>query len=193
MKPANSVIEKLSTSLTMTPSNAAERILNLFWRTGKNPSLFLPVDSVQIAQKLGIKVFEVDLDHGVSSALLGSADRDPVLLLRARDSVSRKRINAAHQLGHFVHRANEGRISEEYEFIEFDNTFSEEALESDEIFASEFAAALLMPEKEFRDHARRNPDPVALMQVFRVSAEAAVNRLQTFNLNSVSASTARGK
>lgn len=74
----------------------------------------------------------------------------------------------AHELGHFLYRVAEGRTSEEYEFIEFDNMFSEKALESNEIFASEFALALLMPEKEFKDYAYRNPDPVSLMQVFCV-------------------------
>lgn len=82
-KRVNSVIEKPNASRVTTPSNSAQRILNLFWRTSHNPSVFLPVDSVQIARKLGIKVFEVELDRGVSSALLGSVDRDPVLFVRA--------------------------------------------------------------------------------------------------------------
>ncbi len=167
---------------TPTASESAARVLRQVWVTDEAGDPVLPVDSVQIAQKLGIQVFETDLPDGVSAALAGRPNTDPIILLRTTDSTNRKRFSTAHELGHFMKRLDEGRLDEEFEYVDLRGHSASKGTEPDETYANAFAAALLMPEESLRSAAGSSPDPIALSQQFRVSLEAMSIRLKVLGL-----------
>ena len=158
---------------TPTATASAERVLRELWSFDDSDMPVLPVDSVQIAKKLGIQVFETELPDGVSAA-----NTDPIILLRSTDSINRKRFSTAHELGHFMKRLNEGTLDEEFEYVDLRGKTASLGTEPDETYANAFAAALLMPEVAIRRAAGSDPDPIALSQQFRVSLEAMSIRLK---------------
>ncbi|MBT0974157.1 ImmA/IrrE family metallo-endopeptidase, partial [Salmonella enterica subsp. enterica serovar 1,4,[5],12:i:-] len=89
------------------------------------------------------------LDDDVSGALLKEPEQDPVIILNRNDSNVRKRFTCAHELGHYVKRTENGQPLE-YEFVDYRGKLASQGVDSEEIFANNFAACLLMPEKEVR-------------------------------------------
>ena len=163
---------------TPTATASAERVLRELWSFDDSDMPVLPVDSVQIAKKLGIQVFETELPDGVSAALTSRPNTDPIILLRSTDSINRKRFSTAHKLGHFMKRLDEGTLDEEFEYVDLRGKTASLGTEPDETYANAFAAALLMPEVAIRRAAGSDPDPIALSQQFRVSLEAMSIRLK---------------
>lgn len=157
----------------------AERLLKRVWRrgAGKTP---LPVDPVLIARRLGIDVYETQLPKNVSAALVKEYGEDPTIALSSRDSSNRKRFSCAHELGHFVSKTDQ---PEEYEYIDFRDPRSSTGLDRDEVYANNFAAALLMPSGEVRRLKNEGYSAVEMAWEFDVSLEAMTNRLSFLRLS----------
>jgi Zn-dependent peptidase ImmA (M78 family) len=152
---------------------AASELLEEFW-DGR-----LPVNPIRIARSLGIKVFNASFEEDVSGALVKAEGSDPSILLNSEDSRHRKRFTCAHEIGHFIGRAEE---PEKYECVDYRDPRSSTGSIEEERFADSFAANLLMPKPAVEAlHSEGLPDFRLAIQ-FGVSREAMRNRLDELGL-----------
>lgn len=139
-----------------------------------------PVDPVLIARRLGINVRQAVLSANVSGALVKNLGEDPTILLNASDSPNRQRFTCAHELGHFVGRDND---PDAYEYVDLrDTIWSAAGVEPTEVFANQFAANLLMPEKEVRRLHAEGYGPTEMALYFDISQDALHFRLKNLKI-----------
>jgi Zn-dependent peptidase ImmA (M78 family) len=144
----------------------------------------LPIDPVAVAKRAyNAQVVIVSLPDEVSAMLLGTSSA-PIIAVSDIDPVNRQRFSIAHEIGHIVHQALQhqgdgGDIS--YELVEFRNPKSSEGEDPAEIFANQFAAALLMPSELVRAFAASDALE-ALAVRFGVSTLAMQNRLLNLHI-----------
>ena len=160
-----------------SPKLSAESITNTFW-----PSERFPVDPVTIARKLGLQVLDTILPGDVSGALIKEPGKDPVIAIHHSDSDNRKRFSCAHELGHYILRLETNKLESVYEYIDFRNAASGNGCDEEEIFANNFAANLLMPEKSVRELHKLQKSHYGMAQYFGVSNEAMNYRLNNLGL-----------
>jgi Zn-dependent peptidase ImmA (M78 family) len=134
----------------------------------------LPVDPFQIASAMGIKVYAATLDAGTAGQLVKRAGQDVEIYLNQYDSEGRRRFTCAHEIGHYVIHA--GKDTDEWEYVDRRDAASSTGTRSQEIYANQFAAALLMPAQAVRRYAADH-SPVELAAKFDVSLEAMNYRL----------------
>lgn len=159
----------------MNAEQAAATLLEATWS-----NLGMPVDPVQIAKKLGIDVLETDLPDDVSGALIKERDQDPVILLNQHDSKNRQRFTCAHELGHYIQKAqNDG---ENYEYIDFRGQLASAGTDVDEVYANSFAANLLMPRDEVCKLHRQKVPSFIMALTFKVSDDAMRFRMKNLGL-----------
>ena len=128
------------------PDEAAAQVLSKFWGDGG-----FPVDPVLIARSMGLDVIVDDLAPNISGGLVKESDFDPVIVLAERDHPNRQRFTCAHEIGHYVVRTSGGRASaEKYNYSDSRGVLATGGTDNVEIYANQFAAALLMPEDEVR-------------------------------------------
>jgi len=151
----------------------AARILAATW------SGVLPVDPVRVARALGIDVLDAPLSPDVSAALVKEAGQDPSILLNSIDSLNRQRFSCTHEIGHFVRRRDG---LDEYEYVDYRNTFSSTGQDPEEVYANNFAACLLMPEDHVKRLHREGLSDVQMALRFDVSREAMEYRLKNLGL-----------
>jgi Zn-dependent peptidase ImmA (M78 family) len=156
--------------VTRDPVQEAERIRATAWGNR------FPVDPVQIARVLGIDVRQAPLSEDVSGALTKKLGQDPTILLNAHDHPNRQRFTAAHELGHFVSRED---APDEYEYVDLrDTVFASAGTVPEEVFANQFAANLLMPERDVRRLRSDGLTPTEMALYFGVSQDAMHIRLK---------------
>lgn len=139
----------------------------------------IPVDPIEIAHDLGIDVLEGPLDANVSAALIKRLGHDPQIVLNREDSRNRKRFSCAHELGHFYRRQDD---QDQYEYVDFRDIFAASGTSDEEIYANEFGASLLMPEREVRDLHVAGWNEVRLAFHFDVSRDAMHYRKKNLGL-----------
>lgn len=161
------------------PRTSAQKILDTVWSDNE-----FPVDPAFIARELGLDVVETNIENDVSGALIKQKNQDPVIILNASDSKPRKRFTCAHELGHYV--SNTEKLNQQdyiaYEHIDFRNGNSRNGTDSEEVFANQFAACLLMPESEVRKLFKHGMPIVLMSSYFGVSDDAIRFRLMNLNL-----------
>jgi Zn-dependent peptidase ImmA (M78 family) len=162
---------------------AAVDLLKVSWTHGaplqNSP---LPIDPIKIARSLNLTVVTVELDDPtLAGMLVKRRNQEPAIYLNAKDHPNRQRFTCAHEIGHYVRRAKNGRDSDEWEFIDYRNTLSSQGTDVEEMYANRFGAALLMPGKMIRE-MREVFGPPALAVMFSVSLEAMGNRLASLGL-----------
>ncbi len=168
--------------MPQSPEIAAKELLTAVWSPSWEDMPY-PIDPTKVAERLGVKVFKADLNQTVSGMLLKQPARDPEIFLNGSDSPNRQRFSCAHELGHYVKRTTSpDGSSEEMEYVDLRDPLSAQGLDPEEVWANQFAAALLMPRelvkrvhKEFQNHA-------ALAAEFGVSTDAMNFRLQNLGL-----------
>jgi Zn-dependent peptidase ImmA (M78 family) len=160
------------------PDVEAQQILDSAWRVSDG-TLPLPVDPIVISRKLGINVFEADMKPNLSGRIVKESGEDPRIIINKADSLTRKRFTCAHELGHYLQR------------LASDDTFSYEdergplaatGMNPEEVFANQFAAALLMPATEVTERSGDGMGVGELAITFAVSAEAMSFRLRNLGL-----------
>jgi Zn-dependent peptidase ImmA (M78 family) len=140
----------------------------------------VPVDPAIIAGLLGLRVVEVELDGDVAGALMKEPDRDPIIFLNVSDHRNRKRFTCAHEVGHFVRHTKAD--PDKFEYIDFRDSDSSSGTRDEEIYANEFAAALLMPEAEMRRLDREKRTDLEMSWLLGVSRGAVQFRLKNLKL-----------
>lgn len=164
----------------------ARELLKTAWApAGGGDAVSLPVDPFAIAQELGIKAFSAPLDKGVSGMLVKRAGEDAEIYVHAADSLNRQRFTCAHEIGHYVRRV--AAEDTEWEYIEHRDLLTSQGTSQDEIYANQFAAALLMPrevvEARYAELESRGLGAAPSLAVeFGVSADAMQYRLKNLGL-----------
>jgi Zn-dependent peptidase ImmA (M78 family) len=100
------------------------------------------VDPVAIADRLGVRVSEPELDQDILSAFFMKPGGDPRLLVNRRHSLLRRRYCCALELGHYLWMS--ARVSE-YKRLDLSEGVEEMGGESNDEYARHFASSLLMP------------------------------------------------
>lgn len=161
---------------------AAEDLLGVAWiADGHDVSACpIPVDPFAIAARLGLLVSRRPLEPDISGMLAKTPNRDPEVFINSLDSANRQRFSCAHEIGHYSKRTS-GRDDDEWGYIDRRGPIASRGIEPDEIFANQFAAALLMPEPCVRDLSR-DLDATALAVRFGVSLDAMRFRLDNLGI-----------
>ena len=150
----------------------AEEVLDAYWR----PRL-VPVDPIVLARALGISVFKAELGDDVFGMITGSDGGADIYLDRDQPQ-NRLRFTCAHEIGHFIDRAD--LIGSGQAFV--DRRSDTDRGNAAEVYANEFAGNLLMPERELRAAVRRFNTPYEIAQYFNVSIAALQYRRKLLNL-----------
>jgi Zn-dependent peptidase ImmA (M78 family) len=139
----------------------------------------IPVDPVRIARTAGLGVIDAALDQNTMGALVKKPGQDPTIMINKDDGENRRRFTCAHELGHYVKRSD---ATGEYTTVDLRSGLSTEGIDEDEIYANEFAASLLMPEREVRRLAKDGMADWEMAIRFKVSREAMQFRLKNLKL-----------
>lgn len=151
----------------------AARLLKATLRVG------VPVDSPAIANELGLKVFVTDLKEITLGGLLMKPGDDPKIFVNKRDGYLRQRLTCAVELGHYLRRSAE---TNKYARVDRRGPRSESEEEPDEIYAHEFAAALLMPKEDVEILVELGMDDLEMALQLFVPREAMQLRLRDLGL-----------
>jgi Zn-dependent peptidase ImmA (M78 family) len=141
----------------------------------------VPVNPFAIAERLGLLVSRRPLESDISGMLAKTPNRDPEVFINSWDSENRQRFSCAHEIGHYSKRTT-GRDDDEWGYIDRRGPSASRGTDPDEIFANQFAAALLMPEACVRA-LHVDLDPTALAVRFGVSLDAMRFRLENLGLS----------
>jgi len=134
----------------------------------------LPINPYAIAESMGIKVYLTRLDPGTAGQLVKRRGQDPEIYLNESDSDNRQRFTCAHEIGHYVIHASGD--DDEWEYVDRRDAASSTGTRSQEVYANQFAAALLMPAHIVGKYAGEM-SPQSLAAKFGVSLEAMNYRL----------------
>jgi Zn-dependent peptidase ImmA (M78 family) len=146
------------------------------------PEVF-PIDPVEVATTLGLRVFDISIDETISGALVQTdAESDPVVLLNRSNSELYQSFTCAHEIGHFVQRLSSYEPASSYQWIDRRAQLAEPWTDVNEIYANAFAAALLMPRSLITREYQVSRSTVSLAVKFRVPALAMQHRLINLQL-----------
>ena len=149
--------------------NAAEAVLEAYW-----PSRAIPVDPVRIARSMGLSVFEAQLGEDTWGMIIADQGGSANIYLDEDQPPTRARFSCAHELGHYVDHQCDLEPSTGYE----DKRSTAGAGQPSEVYANEFAGALLSPEPELRELVEQGLDTFELARAFRVSPASIAYRRQ---------------
>lgn len=156
----------------------AEALLRANWWSTTAQNSPLPVNPLALAQRLGIAVRDAQLPPDQSGMIVMHDGEGATITLNARDHENRRRFTCAHEIGHYVRRGDVGTRT----FVDHRDTLAGLGVDSEEIYANQFAAAILMPAhlvQQFRDQGL-SAEQMAVQ--FRTSVQAMNLRLRNLRL-----------
>lgn len=161
----------------MEPGRDAWDLVKQVWMTEGPGRIILPVDPVAISRRLGIEVFSDDeLPSDVSGIVRKDADfRNPEIFINEADPHDRQRFTCAHALGHYSRSVEVGRGGI-WVHVERRDFFAVEIREIEEVYATEFAAEMLMPRAVLREIGG-TPSVASLAAMFGVTGDVMRFRL----------------
>jgi Zn-dependent peptidase ImmA (M78 family) len=137
------------------------------------------IEPAGIAERLGVGVFESDLDERTLGALFMKPGKDPWMTVNLNDSLIRRRLTCALELGHFVRQSAK---TSEYSRVDLRDPRPVSDETTDEVYAKEFGACLLMPKVAVETFLELGLDDLEMALCFVVSREAMQNRLTRLGL-----------
>ena len=111
--------------------------------------------------------------------LVKRSGQDAAIYLNRLDSQARQRFTCGHELGHYVKRGS--AETGDWEFIDRRDSVSSRGIDPAEVYANQFAAALLMPASMVRDLADSH-EAFELAIMFGVSQDAMGLRLRNLGM-----------
>ncbi|HTL42226.1 MAG TPA: ImmA/IrrE family metallo-endopeptidase [Pseudolysinimonas sp.] len=140
-----------------------------------------PVDPIAVARRLGVQVYTANLPDDVSGMLRKLPLEAAEIYVDTDDPSVRQRFTCAHEVGHYVRHsaADDGQIA----FVDYRGPRAARGDDPEEVFANEFAAALLMPEDRVRTLHKEGWRDLEMAPYFAVSLEAAKWRMVNLNLS----------
>ncbi|HEX7167546.1 MAG TPA: ImmA/IrrE family metallo-endopeptidase [Acidimicrobiales bacterium] len=156
----------------------ARKLLESWWDTAAK-DYPLPVNPRRIALGLGIRVEVVPLPPDESGKIVIPPDGVAVISLNSWDNENRRRFTCAHEVGHYLRREASGAGYRT--FVDHRDVLAGLGSDPEEIYANQFAAALLMPAHLVqRWHPRFGPEELA--RRFGTSTQAMKLRLRNLRL-----------
>jgi len=151
--------------------------------------LRLPVDPLEVASALGIRVMHARFSEEDKSGVITNRGGQSTIYLNFNDSRSRKRFTVAHELGHSqLHMGGP-----DSEFVDAPDNYRSTPDGSEwsperkrEWEANTFAAELLMPAQLVKQAFTETNDLKRLAHLFQVSEAAMAIRLEVLKLSAVS-------
>lgn len=148
------------------------QIVNLYLSTQEPP-----INVVQLANKLGIRVYDAAWPSNISGKIQKDRDKGGTsgfaIFVNKEHAATRKRFTIAHEIAHYV--LHEEQIGDGV----FDDALYRSGLSNEmERQANGLAANILMPWSELNKHIGKPTDELA--RLFNVSKEAMANRLGIF-------------
>jgi Zn-dependent peptidase ImmA (M78 family) len=166
------VTSKLLASLAVpeirkSADKLAGEVLSEHWPEGT-----VPVDPVRIARRMGVEVFSAQLGNDIFGFIFGTPDGAQIYV-DLDQPTTRYRFTTAHELGHYVeHTELSGDWAEDDEMEYIDRRTDRDRGKPEEVFANQFAGALLMPEREIRRYERQGMSLISMAAEFGVSLDA---------------------
>ncbi|HEX7821846.1 MAG TPA: ImmA/IrrE family metallo-endopeptidase [Sphingobium sp.] len=145
-----------------------------------HPDLQAPVQVEAIARSAGIVEFRTSDGEGATSALMADIDKGKgVILCSATLTARRRRFAIAHQLGHFLIKAQRG--DRQCTNRDLGENRRDTARRKEEMQANRFAAGLLMPKPLFAPFVEALGKPAVahlptIAAAYDVTLEAAASR-----------------
>jgi Zn-dependent peptidase ImmA (M78 family) len=121
----------------------AARLLKSWWWETPDQDEPLPVNPLSLARGLGITVIRASLPPDESGKIVIPPGGDVTISLNKWDGQNRQRFTCAHEIAHYLRREQQGRIGQT--FVDYRDTLAGMGRDPVEIYANQFAAALLMP------------------------------------------------
>ncbi|MFD4957756.1 ImmA/IrrE family metallo-endopeptidase [Microbacterium sp. NPDC058389] len=157
--------------IRMDARREASRLLHAHWDGS------LPVRLTEMSVAIGAHKYEADLGSLLTGLVTKEPFGDPRIALNSTHSAARRRFTWAHELGHIVESVLAGNENE-YEFVDTLELVSGGL----EVFADEFARALLIPEAELRRLQADDLTPGQIARVFAVTVGAIDSRIEDLAL-----------
>ena len=142
-------------------------------------SLDVPVDSAAIANELGLRVLVMTLKEVTLGGLVMKPGDDPRIVVNRRDGYLRQRLTCALELGHYVRRS---AVTNQYARVDLRGEPVGADVESEDLYAHEFAASLLMPSEDVRILRELEMDDLDMALRFMVPREAMQVRLKDLGM-----------
>jgi Zn-dependent peptidase ImmA (M78 family) len=162
-------------------TDAANDVLSSYW--GRDlATCKLPVDPFLIAEGLGLSVHRVPLEPDVSGMLAKRPNEDPQVYVNVGDSETRQRFSCAHEIGHYIKRINSRMGDDEWGYIDRRGPLAARGTNPEEIYANQFAAALLMPDARVRAMVLEGRTIASMAAECNVSFEAMAHRIDNLGL-----------
>jgi Zn-dependent peptidase ImmA (M78 family) len=139
----------------------------------------LPVDPFHLAGVLGIRVQTIKLPVDQSGKIDFIAD-GPIISLNSLDSQNRRRFTCAHEIGHYVKR---GPSDGQEGITDYRDTLAGLGSDPREIYANQFAAALLMPAERVAEYSEKSLSVSEMASLFGTSTQAMELRLRNLRLD----------
>ncbi|HEX4732318.1 MAG TPA: ImmA/IrrE family metallo-endopeptidase [Solirubrobacterales bacterium] len=160
----------------MEPGRDAWELLKRVWMTEGPDRIILPVDPIELSEKIGIvALLDDEMEPEVSGVLKKeSGFRDPEILLNPIDTRDRRRFICAHAIGHYS-RNVEMRRNGAWNVVEGRDFFAPSS-DPDESYATEFAGELLMPRAVLRE-LDDTTSTASLASLFGVTGDVMSARL----------------
>lgn len=162
-------------------TDAANDLLRNYW-DGDPATCRLPVDPFLIAERLGLGVHRVPLEPDVSGMLAKRPDEDPQVYINISDNEKRQRFSCAHEIGHYIKRVSAGIEDDEWGYIDRRGPLAARGTNPEEIYANQFAAALLMPDARVRAMVQEGRTLASMAAECNVSLEAVAHRIDNLGL-----------
>jgi Zn-dependent peptidase ImmA (M78 family) len=147
----------------------ANQLLREFWV--HDNKINYPIDAYWIATKKGLRVSEVfDMDSSIAGRIEIKSGQG-LIFINKKYSINRKRFTCAHALGHYIDREENEILNEDFCHTDYRNHVSKREDGVHEIFATEFAANLLMPTQHFVEaYEQLKGDALCISTFFRVTS-----------------------
>lgn len=138
-----------------------------------------PRNIVDICNKMGIDVQETEEFPDDVCGVIFKENKDYIILVNKKHSIGRRSFTIAHELGHYV--LHKDILDSKNELISYTKSNGEDVsvlargveYNTRETEANNFAAEILMPEKEFLSKCECSNDIEEVAHYFAVSTSAA--------------------
>lgn len=148
----------------------AREVLTTYW--GPADRNIVPVDPVKIARSIGINVYKSVMEPDVSGYIIKRGpEYAPDIFFNSEHAAVRQRFTTAHELGHYFKRREMGPPHSDRYFLKRAQ-LAACGTDAEEIYANQFAAALLMPAEDIRTLDMLGFTDMEIAKECRVSLES---------------------
>lgn len=161
----------------------ARQLLEKSGWLAKGASVALPVNPFELARGLGLQVVLASLPPDESVRLTVSEVAGVTVVVNVGDRVERQRFACAHALGHYVQSCRQDRAGLLPSRVDTRADLAGLSGRLEEVYANQFAAALLMPAEEVqRQYVVLQRTVQQLSHILVTSPEAVEVRLRNLRL-----------